>query len=278
MSSWIASASGVGPGQQKNSRVTPDGRTLLFSSTRSLSGYDNATPSAKGCSGISGEAGERCAELFRYSAPDEELTCVSCNPTGLPPSGSGYIALGTERRFRTDGRHSTFLTRNLSADGDRVFFDSPDALVPTDTNGVNDVYEWEAEGSGSCESKSQDGGCIYLLSSGTSPDPSWFGDASANGDHAFLFTDQQLVPSDHDQLYDIYDAGVGAGLASQHNLTPPTCAGVACQANPAPPPDQTTASSVFCDTNAGATSVSTSPRVADTRRLPLYCENAVCRK
>jgi hypothetical protein len=223
----------------KTSRVSADGRTLLFGSERSLTGYDNtglcggsqAIPSIK-----------PCQELFRYSAPSKELTCVSCNPAGLPPGGNAV--LGTERNAvaTLDQPKSTFLTRNLSADGNRVFFDSLDALVPTDTNGKNDVYEWEAKGSGSCESESQDGGCIYLISSGTSPDPSFFADASANGDHAFFFTSQQLVPSDHDELVDIYDAGVGGGLAAQHALAPPTCSGAACQANPAPPPDQPFAS------------------------------------
>jgi hypothetical protein len=234
--------------QPKISRVSADGRTLLFSSHRSHTGYDNAietTTAANGCvAGRPGNAGEPCAEFFRYSAPEEELTCVSCNPTGVPPAGDARLASVNDFLFATPPRFS-FLTRNLSADGARVFFESRDALLPTDTNGVNDVYQWEAKGSGSCESESQNGGCLYLLSSGTSPDASTFGDASADGDHAFIFTSQQLVPGDRDELVDIYDAGVGAGLAAQHALAPPTCSGVACQANPAPPPDQPAASANF---------------------------------
>jgi hypothetical protein len=217
------------------SRVSADGKSLLFVSTQSLTGYNSV---GTGC------AGNPCQELFRYTAPDEKLLCVSCNPTGIPPRGNA--------RFSTDGRASllpalafTFLTRNLSADGDRVFFDSRDALVPADTNGVNDVYEWEAKGSGSCRSEAQDGGCIYLLSGGDGSYPSYFGDASSNGDHVFIFSNQRLVPGDEDDLTDIYDAGVGAGLATQHPLAAATCTSSACQANPPPPPDQTAASAVF---------------------------------
>jgi hypothetical protein len=136
----------------------------------------------------------------------------------------------------------SFLTRNLSPDGNRVFFESDDALLPTDTNGKTDVYEWEAEGKGSCETE---GGCIYLISSGRSTDPSWFGDASESGDDVFIFTTQQLVPDDRDRLADVYDASVDGGLASQHALAPPTCSTSACQANPPPPPDQTPASASF---------------------------------
>jgi hypothetical protein len=221
-------------GKVKSSRLSADGTVLLFSSRQSLTGYDNrgATPAI--CSG------SPCPEFFRYDAPEEELACISCNPAGVRPRG--LAALASDREFLLDPLRFTFLTRNLSADGDRVFFESSDALLPTDTNGVKDVYEWEAEGAGTCDTA---GGCLYLLSSGTSPDPSWFGDASLDGEHAFLFTDEQLVPGDRDQLYDVYDAGIGAGLAAQHALSPPTCTSTACQVNPPPPPDPPASSALF---------------------------------
>jgi hypothetical protein len=221
-------------GTAKTSRVSADGRTLLFSSIEDLTGYDNSH-------GCSNNGAAPCAELYRYSAPEEELACVSCNPTGAAPSDDAV--LGTPGRIASvEVTKFAFLTRNLSADGKRVFFESKDALLSTDTNGVRDVYEWEAGGAGSCETAA---GCLYLISSGTSPEPSYFADASTNGDHAFFFTGQQLVPGDLDQLVDIYDAAAGGGLASQHSLAPPTCTGVACQANPAPPPDPTLGSAVF---------------------------------
>ena len=40
------------------------------------------------------------------------------------------------------------------SDSGRVFFDSSDVLVPQATNGLMDVYEYEPEGTGSCEGTS----------------------------------------------------------------------------------------------------------------------------
>ena len=42
-------------------------------------------------------------------------------------------------------------------------------LVAQDTNGQQDVYEWEREGTGSCTlGAGVNGGCVYLLSGGDS--------------------------------------------------------------------------------------------------------------
>jgi virginiamycin B lyase len=223
---------------EKTVRIAGDG-TLVFASRSyvDLSGHDHG-------SDCEGSGGAPCTEFYRYTPASEELNCITCASTGTPPGVNVGLG-GSTGVFLSSPPNSPILPRNLSADGKRFFFQTRDALLPTDTNGVGDVYEWEAKGSGSCESESLDHGCIYLISSGTSPDPSLFDDASANGDHVFFFTGQQLVPGDHDELLDVYDAGVGAGLAPQHTLAPPTCSSTACQANPAPPPEQGTASSSF---------------------------------
>jgi hypothetical protein len=230
--------------QPETSRVAADGSALLFSSFQNLTGYDNTEATAVACGNTTG-FGDRCLEFYRYTAANGELNCVSCNPNGARPHGVADLVTDLGRGFTHSLPHATFLARNLSADGNRIFFDSTDALLPSDTNGLSDVYGWEAKGAGSCETESQDGGCMYLISSGTSPEPSYFADASKNGDHAFFFTSQQLVSGDRDALVDVYDAGVGGGLAAQHALTPPTCSSTACQANPPPPPDPPTASASF---------------------------------
>jgi hypothetical protein len=232
---WDLQPSSSSPSIQ--ARVSGDGHTLLFGSFDSLTGYDNVGPCGNGGTTL------RCPELFRYSAPDEELLCVSCVPTSLPTAGSS--SWGTRGSGSISGTVFIGPSRNLSSDGNRVFFESVDPLVPGDTNGVRDVYEWEAKGEGSCESESQNGGCLYLISSGTDPKISTLLGVSKNGDHVFFFTEQQLVPGDQDQLFDVYDAGVGAGLAAQHELAPPTCASTACQANPPPPPDPNLASAAY---------------------------------
>lgn len=185
---------------QKSSRVTPDGQTLLFASRRSLTGYNNA--------GACGGFTHACSELYRYQAGPEgtvgRVTCVSCNPkrATLP---AGDIQLAGEGA----GTHESFertLTRNLSENGDRVFFQTPDALVEGDTNGQTDVYEWETDGEGTCRSEAQNGGCLYLISSGTSNEQSYLGDASANGDNIFFFTRQALTPTEAGNNINVYDA------------------------------------------------------------------------
>jgi hypothetical protein len=209
---------------QKTARVSADGATLLFVSNEQLGAYDN----------------EGQAELYRYGAGADQLRCVSCNPTGEAPAGSvrlGSIGLTT---FTPEREPSFLLSRNLSADGNRVFFETPDPLVANDANGkagceiegsgffplpsCQDVYEWEAAGSGSCPSDAQGGGCHYLLSTGTSPNGSSFADASLSGDDAFLATRSAgLVRQDQDELQDIYDARVGGGLAAQNQAPAPQC-------------------------------------------------------
>lgn len=217
----------------RTSRVSTDGSVLLFGSQRRLTSYNNA--------GFN--------EFYRYDATSGQLVCVSCNPDGAPPAsgaatrGGHHPALGAVL--------PSFLTRNLSADGRRVFFQTTDSLLPQDTNNAQDVYEWEQAGDGSCRELSEgfsagSDGCLYLISSGRSPEESSFADASANGDDVFFFTEQPLVGQDQDALADIYDARVGGGIAAQSSSQPSPCAGEACRgAAGATPAFGAPASSVF---------------------------------
>jgi hypothetical protein len=232
---WASSPS-IFPAQvfQKTARVTPDGSTLLFRSQRQLTEYDN----------------EGVPQFYRFQAGDASVTCVSCNPSGAAPSGFGAPMLGSfVPPGLSTGAPTPVLSRNISESGDRIFFDSTDALVGTDVNGDTgcpvvgtlkqqfpaclDVYEWEAQGTGSC---TKAGGCLYLLSSGNSPEPSFFIDASTSGDDAFIFTTTRLVAQDGDELLDIYDARVGGGLAAQNPPLPVPCEGEACKTSPPPVP------------------------------------------
>jgi hypothetical protein len=92
------------------------------------------------------------------------------------------------------------------------------------------VYEWEADGEGSCRSETQDEGCLYLISSGTLSEQSYFGDASANGNNIFFFTRQTLVPTDTDNNVDVYDARVCEKGESCETPLPPCKTGY--QRNP----------------------------------------------
>ncbi len=229
----------------RTSRVSADGKTLLFDSKSQLTDYDSR--------GI--------FEFYRYSAPEDELSCVTCNPTGAAPVGAPALVSVT-KYGATIPEAAPVLTRNLSADGARIFFETPDKLLPGDTNGdagcplagfsairyCQDVYEWEANGSGSCESEAQNGGCLYLISTGTSPYPAYFADASADGEDAFIYTVEPLVGQDRDRIVDIYDARVGGGLAAQNPpAQPEPCAAeTSCRgATPVTPVTQSPGSSGF---------------------------------
>jgi hypothetical protein len=172
--------------RQKVGRVTPDGSRLLFADGRQLYLYS---------AGVEGGVGS--------------LVCVSCEPGGRPTAGEATLDGGTTGAGLIP-REFGLLTRNLSENGKRVFFDTSSALLPEDTNEQPNVYEWEAEGEGSCHSHGQDEGCLYLISTGTSPEPSEFGDASANGNDLFFSTRQQLAATDEDDNVDVYDARVDA--------------------------------------------------------------------
>ncbi|HWA54422.1 MAG TPA: hypothetical protein VG816_09650 [Solirubrobacterales bacterium] len=207
---WIPRSAGGGNVTVANSsRVSADG-TLLFISARQLSGYRNH--------------GVNELYLFRMG---EGISCVSCDPSGGAPGGPAGVQKIPPVGI-TPSRNFALLPRNLSADGKRVFFDSPDRLVSADENNVNDVYEWEAKGEGSCESEAQNGGCLFLISAGKSNKPSWFGDADVEGKNVFLFTEDQLVAQDRDELVDVYDARVNGGIAAQNQRPAPSCEGEAC--------------------------------------------------
>jgi hypothetical protein len=210
--------------------VSADGQSVLFRSQLPLTAYDN----------------RKVPEFYRFHSGDP-LRCVTCNPTGAAPVGDPGLRSAVSAQILSGGQtFGHWFTRNFSSDGSKFFFETPDKLAAADVNGdlacplvhfgqgdgkgpaCRDVYEWEAPGSGSCSQASaaysaQDGGCIYLLSTGTNPEPTFFADASASGDDVFLLTRDALVPADGDQLADVYDARTGGGLASQHEIPAPPC-------------------------------------------------------
>jgi hypothetical protein len=209
----------------RTAEVTPSGHGLVFLSTQRLTGYDNVLPSNS----------RAVHEVYVYDADSGALSCASCDPTGEQPTGRGGLA-SQGGFFPVSGSQTTHL-RVISEDGSRVFFESVEPLVPKAQNGVLNVYEWERDGSGSCEFAN---GCIYLLSTGSSSTPSYFLDASANGNDVFLITRSQLVPTDGNEYTDVYDARVGAVEAP----AAPQCTGTGCQGVQAAAPVFATPASV----------------------------------
>ena len=225
-SDWIGFEGGgldydYGPAAH-SARVTPDGTTLAFESERDLTNsYDNRQAAGGKC----GSAG-RCSEVYLFDAATGKLICASCDPDGSRPVGSARLSEGFAG--------SSYIPRNLSQSGGRLFFETPNALVPHDSDGLVNVYEWErpatpeeaAKGENSCTSSSPDfhvsnEGCVFPISNVAGDYDSSFMDASASGNDVFVLTVDQLVPSDTDDRGDVYDVKVGGGFPV--TVAPPVC-------------------------------------------------------
>ncbi len=199
----------------RTAEVTPDGHSVVFMAFESLTDYPN----------------EGLEEVYVYESETGRLICVSCNRSGEPPEANVF---SSRTYFGAGGYFSpswstTFIPQWISNDGSRVFFDSSQPLVPQDTNGTVDVYEWERDGSGTCRETT---GCVYLLSGGVSSSTSNLAGESSSGNDVFIITRAQLAPEDGNEAYDLYDARVdGVQPAS-----PPACSGTGCQGVPASPP------------------------------------------
>jgi hypothetical protein len=256
-------------------RVSPDGRWLELMAQHSLTGYDDRDVAT----------GEPVAEVYLFHAAAGEggagrLVCASCDPTGARPRGveyeklepgSGGLVGGPREVWGRGGRRgelvaaivpgwtglgaersgSSYQDRYLSNSG-RLFFDANDALVPQDSNGTFDVYQYEppqgpeAPPDDSCATTSPtynpgSGGCVDLISAGTSGTESAFLDASESGSDVFFLTASRLSPRDTDTALDVYDARVGGG--EPEAAKPVECQGDSCQ-NPATPPVDATPGSL----------------------------------
>ncbi|HWX44391.1 MAG TPA: hypothetical protein VNY52_03605 [Solirubrobacteraceae bacterium] len=255
---WRREVNGSSEVKNITSRVTPNGRYLAFMSDRSLTGYDNRDA----------RSGQPDEEVYLYDAETNRLVCASCNPSGARPfgifdrSGSGtggellmdqsgawsgegghWLAADIALEWNTDLGVAFHQAVDLS-NGGRLFFNSSDALVPQDTNGVADVYEYEPAGVGSCTSadatfSTSTGGCVSLISSGQSAAESTFLDASEGGD-AFFLTAARLTSEDRDTAYDVYDAHICAEAkpCRAEPVAPPECtSGDSCKAAPSLQPE-----------------------------------------
>jgi hypothetical protein len=225
--------------------TTPDGRYLLFASSRELTAYSTIKASTQDCPEVMTiSAGNgHCDEVYRYDAdlPISESkpgiadnpACVSCNPSGAPPVSNAL--------FARSAPNSPFAgpVRAISDDGAYAFFETADALVPQDGNGTLDVYEWH-EGRISMISSGQDSSPSYFLGMSTAS----IKGSSVEAANVFFGTHARLVPSDTDTAGDLYDARIDGGFPPPFAETA-ACEGDACQNPPAAPIDATPGSLTF---------------------------------
>lgn len=193
-------------------RSTPDGGVFLFKSRAALTGYNP----------------EGHSEIYRYDSVSNVLECLSCNPTGS--SAQSDADLQSENREGSKMFTGISWPENLRADGSRAFFQSSEPLVARDTDGLQDVYEWEEQGVGSC---TQPGGCVFLISSPQSRRNEYLWAVSRSGDDVFFLSSDLLVGSDADETPSIYDAKVEGGFAEPAQAE---CEGEGCRPALASPP------------------------------------------
>jgi NHL repeat-containing protein/WD40 repeat protein len=250
-------------------RVSPDGGWLAFMSQRSLTGYDNRDA----------VSGQRDEEVFLYDAARDRVVCASCDPSGARPHGVEYggsisnlpLAGGGGRVWSTQ----TWLAANVPgwthyevgdalvqprylSDSGRLFFNSSDALVPKDVNGIEDVYEYEPRGvpagERACSPSAASGGVVYvegaageagagcvgLVSSGASREESAFMEASGDGGDVFFVSTARLSPLDSEgglTVYDAHECTTASPCVAPPPPPPPACSTEAsCRAAASPQP------------------------------------------
>jgi hypothetical protein len=233
------------------SYITPEGSRLAFMSIGRLTGYNNEDLNVKG---------RLDSEVYEYSARVNQadgqlegggLVCASCDPDGRQPVGGAFIGVhGREESSNTP----FYRPRILNDNGDRLFFSSPDSLVPGLTSSRPAIFEYE-------------NGSVELIAAPSTSTNDLFLDASPSGNDVFFATRDQLVPSDQDNLVDIYDARVEGGLPTQMSPTV-QCVGSGCQGPlSAPPALPVSASTLFSGSgNLGASSTAPHEKKHKPRR------------
>lgn len=182
---------------RKSSRVSADGGVLLYLSSFQPDGGGNGT-----------------AQFYRFSTTSSHVACVSCMPTGDLPAADAS---------NTPTNHGVILNRQyapraLSGAGNRVYFNTAAALIPRDTNGRSDVYEWTADD-------------LRIISDGLSESDAYFADATPDGREVAFYTNAELVGWDVDENRDLYVAKADGGYPEPAADNPP-CVADQCQGLP----------------------------------------------
>ncbi len=197
-----------------SSRVSRDGRYLLFETMANVTGYD------------SGGVGQ----VYLYSASDKSTTCVSCRPDGQP-SLSSRPALNSGSTIANPLHQIANLVMVDSEPS--VFFISRNQLAGGGAEGRYNLYEWSHGQVFTIDTEAPG------LTVPAAPLPNLtFAGASADGSDLYLATANTLTWEDGDDRSSVYDARIGGG----HPEPPPppipcepTREG-SCQGSSTPPP------------------------------------------
>jgi hypothetical protein len=208
----ILKGSGITASQKQASAFRPPETLIENSATIRNDALPSAgiTPDGRYAAFATESGSPKKFDIYRYDARTSELVKVDTSPL-LEPGESAFASFSV---YSSNPHHRTpVVTRFISDDGQRVFFDALKQLVPSDNNGTFDGYEWND-------------GTVSLIGPGNSSKGSSVKGIDASGENVFLIAQNQLVPQDTDELWDVYDARIGGGLPV---LAHEPCDGDACQ-------------------------------------------------
>lgn len=210
--------------------ASANGEIVVFATESDIPGFNDGgthyprTAEYKGEEPEPAEGAVQNKEVFRYDGETNELSCLSCPHAGITPSANASTSFASEffnASSVSGGHQTTRLGSPMNAGGTEVFFETREALVPQDTNGNVDVYEWE-------------NGKVYLISTGVAQGPSRFMGTSESGEDVFFASSEGIAPGDTDGGRDVYDARVPR--PGDHPApTAVPCTGAVCQGPPSVP-------------------------------------------
>ena len=205
-------------------QVSPDDTHAAFVTNDQVTSYDTTDPNGP-CSFMGSlnqketPISDRCQEMYSYDPITEKIVCVSCNPTGTPPTHD--VSASTQGLF-------------MSNDG-RTFFSTEEALVPKDTNEVEDVYEY-VEGRPQLITTGTDSADKAGNEEGVTGFKGGLAGVSSNGINVYFSTRDTLVPQDENGQYTkFYDARTDGGFPFE-KPAPPCESADACHGAGSSPP------------------------------------------
>lgn len=169
---------------------------------------------------VLGSDTDSSGDAYLYDVASGNLTRISTGPVGGNGAAPASIDAPTplNRHEYEYGSLRTYYA--IDAAGDRAFFMTSESLVPEDTNGVFDVYEWW-------------NGEASLVTPGNQPLKSDFGGISRDGKSVLFATNATLVPADIDgDGRDMYLARLEGGFPAL--AAPPSCDSSSCPLPAAP--------------------------------------------
>ena len=207
-------------------QVSPDDSHAAFVTADQITSNDIAPPVGNCFNGanegnVSNGAPpvRNCEEMYSYDPSTGKIVCVSCLQNGELPTHN--VDASTQGLFMAD-------------DG-RTFFSTREALVQTDTNQVEDVYEF-VDGRPQLITTGTDAADRPGGHTSAAALEGGLAGVSANGTNAYFSTRDDLVPSDHNGQYlEYYDARSDGGFPIEPPKPPCESADECHSAGSSPP-------------------------------------------